>query len=427
MKQYQEMSKEELLQEKESLEAAYKAYQKRDLHLNMARGKPSTEQLDLAMDLLNNVLDERDIIIMSNGLDARNYGGLEGIPQAKQLIASMVDAKPEQVLLYGNSSLNMMYDTVARAMTHGICGNTPWMKQEGIKFLCPAPGYDRHFAITEHFGIEMITIPMTINGPDMDLVEKYVNNDPTVKGIWCVPKFSNPQGYVYSDETVRRFANLHPAADDFRIFWDNAYCVHYLYDEEVQIPNIIELAEKAGNPDIVFEFCSTSKVSFAGGGIAGMVTSRKNIDDALVSMSIQTISHDKINQLRHCVFFENGKKIPEHMKKHAAILRPKFEAVLKALDRDITPVGAGTWVKPLGGYFITFETLDGCAKRTIQLAKDAGVTMTGAGAPFPYHKDPKDSCIRIAPSFPNLEEITQAADIFTVCVRLATVEKLLTA
>ena len=423
MASYQEMSKEELLKEKESLLQAYEEWQKRGLTLNMARGKPSAEQLDLAYGLLNAVNGDT-ILDMNTEIDTRNYGGVDGIKPAKELIASMVDADPEDVIVYGNSSLNMMFDTIGRAMMKGICGGTPWCQQKGLKWLCPAPGYDRHFGVTEYYGFELITIPMHEDGPDMDMVEKLVSSDPSIKGIWCVPKFSNPQGYVYSDETVRRFANLKPAAEDFRIFWDNAYCVHYLYDE-IKIPNLLEEARKVGNEDLVFEFVSTSKVSLAGGGIAGMVASKKNREDALKTLTVQTIGHDKVNQLRHAVFFDNGKKIPSHMKRHAAILTPKFEAVLDALDRDLGGKDCGSWAKPMGGYFITFTTLPGCATRTIQLAKEAGMTMTGAGAPFPYGKDPEDSTIRIAPSYPSLADMKMAADLFTVCVRLAAVEKLL--
>ncbi|MBO6215842.1 MAG: aminotransferase class I/II-fold pyridoxal phosphate-dependent enzyme [Lachnospiraceae bacterium] len=423
MKPYSKMTKEELESELEEVRRLHKKYCEMGLHLNMARGKPSGEQLDLAMGILNAV-DETTVMEMEGGLDARNYGGLEGLEETKQLIASMTGGDPSTVLVYGNSSLNMMFDTVNRAYVKGICGATPWKDVKGAKFLCPAPGYDRHFAITEYFGLDMITIPMTEDGPDMDMVEDLVNNDPLVKGIWCVPKFTNPQGYVYSNETVHRFAHLRPAAEDFRIFWDNAYCVHYLY-EEILIPDLLSEAADAGHPDMVFEFTSTSKVSFAGAGISAMLTSRANIDDALKTMSIQTIGHDKINQLRHIIYFENGKKIPEHMASHAAILRPKFEAVQFALERDLEGLGVGTWTKPRGGYFITYETLPGCAKRTVELAKEAGMVMTAAGAPYPYGKDPNDTTIRIAPSYPKLSEIVKASDVFTVCVRLAALEKLL--
>ncbi len=423
MKPYGSMTKEELKEELEEVSRLHKKYCEMGLKVNMSRGEPAWDQVDVAMGILNAV-DENTVMEMEGGLDARNYGGLEGLDETKQLIASMTGGDPANVLVYGNSSLNIMFDTISRAYVKGICGHTPWSEVKGAKFLCPVPGYDRHFAVTEYFGLDMITIPMTEDGPDMDMVEDLVNNDPLVKGIWCVPKFSNPQGYVYSNETVLRFAHLRPAAPDFRIFWDNAYCVHYLY-EEIQIPNLLAEAADAGHPDMVFEFVSTSKVSFAGGGIAGMLTSRANIDDALKTMSVQTIGHDKINQMRHIIYFEGGKKIPEHMAAHAAILRPKFEAVQFALERDLEGLGVGTWTKPKGGYFITFETLPGCAKRTVELAKEAGMIMTAAGAPYPYGKDPNDTTIRIAPSYPKLSEIVKASDVFTVCVKLAALEKML--
>ncbi len=425
MKSYSSMSKEELYKEKESLERAYKEYQKRDLSFNMARGKPSPEQLDLSMDLLT-IVDAKTAMEVEKGIDVRNYGGLDGIPGAKRVLAKMVDAKEEQVIVCGNSSLNIMFDQVNRGMTLGYMGHTPWSKLDSVKWLCPVPGYDRHFAVTEHFGIEMINVPMSEDGPDMDMVERLVAEDPSIKGIWCVPKFTNPQGYVYSDETVRRMANLSPAAEDFRVFWDNAYCIHYLYDE-VKIPNILELAKANGKEDMIFEFVSTSKVTFAGGGIAGIVASENNLADVKKTMTMQTIGYDKVNQLRHALFFKDGDLLEEHMASHAEILRPKFENVLATLERDLAGLDAGSWVKPLGGYFITFESLPGCATRIISLAKDAGLTMTGAGAPFPYHKDPDDSIIRIAPSYPTADEMKEAAELFTVCVRLATTEKYLEA
>jgi len=425
MKSYKSMTKEELLQEKQSLEEAYKEYQKRDLSLNMARGKPSKAQLDLSMDMLSIVGKDTDMDVAVN-VDARNYGGLTGIEGARQLIASMVDADPDQVVMGGNSSLNLMFDQVTRGMISGYLGNTPWCKLDKVKWLCPVPGYDRHFAVTEHYGIEMINIPMTEDGPDMDMVEELVSSDPAIKGIWCVPKFTNPQGIVYSDETVRRMAALKPAAPDFRIFWDNAYCVHYLYDE-VKIPNILELAKEYGNEDMIFEFVSTSKISFAGAGVAGIVASDANLDDIEKTMTVRTIGHDKLNQLRHALFFENGAKILDHMKLHADILRPKFEVILDTLDQEVKDREIGSWTKPLGGYFVTFKALPGCATRIISLAKEAGMVMTSAGAPFPYHDDPEDAYIRIAPSFPTVEELKVAADLFTVCVRLASVEKLLEA
>ena len=425
MASYQEMSKEELLQEKAALEAEYAKIKEMGLSLDMSRGKPAAEQLDLSMGILDTV-DAKSVVKSENGTDLRNYGVLDGIPEAKKLIGDMVGAKPENVIVYGNSSLNIMYDQIARAEIFGICGNTPWSKLDKVKFLCPVPGYDRHFAITEEFGIEMINIPMTEDGPDMDMVEQYVNNDAAVKGIWCVPKYSNPQGVVYSDETVRRFANLKPAAADFRIFWDNEYVIHHLYeDNQAQILNILDECEKAGNPDIVFQFCSTSKVSFPGAGIAAISASAANIADIKKKLTIQTIGHDKINQLRHVKFFKDQKGIQEHMMKQAAIIRPKFEMVEEMLTEEIASRGIGTWMNPLGGYFISFEALEGCAKKIVEKCKEAGVVLTGAGSPYPYKKDPKDSVIRIAPTYPSMDELKEAAKVFTVVVRLVSVDKLL--
>ena len=333
----------------------------------------------------------------------------------------MMGTNPENVIVFGNASLTIMYDSVSRSYTHGVCGNTPWCKLDKVKWLCPVPGYDRHFAITEHFGIEMINIPMTQDGPDMDLVEKYVNNDESVKGIWCVPKYSNPQGVVYSDETVKRFANLKPAAKDFRIYWDNAYVIHHLYDDnQAELLDIVGECAKAGNPDMVYEFASTSKVSFPGSGIAAMATSAANIADVKKTMTIQTIGHDKINQLRHVRYFKDINGLKAKMKAHAEIMRPKFEATLKVLEDELSGLEVGTWVKPYGGYFISFDAMEGCAKRIVSLCKEAGLVMTGAGATFPYGRDPKDSNIRIAP-----DEMEQAADLFALCVKLASVEKLL--
>ena len=425
MTSYQEMSKEQLLQEKTALEAEYAKIKEMGLSLDMSRGKPAAEQLDLSMGILDTV-DAKSVVKSENGTDLRNYGVLDGIPEAKKLIGDMVGAKPENVIVYGNSSLNIMYDQIARAEIFGICGNTPWSKLDKVKFLCPVPGYDRHFAITEEFGIEMINIPMAEDGPDMDMVEQYVNNDAAVKGIWCVPKYSNPQGVVYSDETVRRFANLKPAAADFRIFWDNAYVVHHLYeDNQAQILNILDECEKAGNPDIVFQFCSTSKVSFPGAGIAAISASAANIADIKKRLTIQTIGHDKINQLRHVKFFKDQKGVQEHMMKQAAIIRPKFEMVEEMFTEEIASRGIGTWMHPLGGYFISFEALEGCAKKIVEKCKEAGVVLTGAGSPYPYKKDPKDSVIRIAPTYPSMDELKEAVKVFTVVVRLVSVDKLL--
>ena len=425
MQKYQEMTREELLVEQAALEKQFEEIKAMNLKLDMSRGKPSAEQLDISMDILD-VLDSKSVIKGENGMDLRNYGILDGIPEAKRLMAEMMGCKEENVIVYGNASLNIMYDQVNRAMVHGICGNTPWCKLDKVKFLCPVPGYDRHFAITELFGIEMINIPLYEEGPDMDMVEEYVNNDPAVKGIWCVPKYSNPAGTSYSDETVRRFANLKPAAPDFRLFWDNAYCVHHLYaDKQHEILDILSECEKAGNPDMVFEFASTSKVTFPGAGVAAMATSANNIADVKKAMTIQTIGHDKVNQLRHVRYFKNLDGIKAHMMKHADIMRPKFEMLDELLTAEIASRGIGSWVKPVGGYFICFESLEGCAKDIISKCKEAGVTMTGAGAPFPYGKDPKDSTIRIAPTFPSVEELKKAAEVFVVCVRLASVGKLL--
>ena len=427
MKKYQEMTREELLQEKTALEAEFAKIKEMGLNLDMSRGKPGSDQLDLAMPMLD-VLTSKEVIQSENGTDLRNYGIVDGIPEAKKLVADMVGVKPEQVIVYGNSSLNIMYDQVARAEMFGICGNTPWSKLDKVKFLCPVPGYDRHFAITEDFGIEMINIPMTADGPDMDMVEQYVNNDEAVKGIWCIPKYSNPEGVVYSDETVKRFAALKPAAKDFRIFWDNAYAVHHLYEnQQAEILNILELCEEAGNPDMVFEFCSTSKVSFPGSGVAAIASSEANIADIKKRLAIQTIGHDKINQLRHVKFFKDIDGVKAHMMKHAAIIRPKFEMLDELLTREVAARGIGSWVKPLGGYFISFNALEGCAKEIVAKCKEAGVTMTGAGSPFPYKKDPKDSVIRIAPTYRSVEELEKAAEVFIIVTRMVSVSKLLEA
>ncbi|MCI6713648.1 MAG: aminotransferase [Lachnospiraceae bacterium] len=427
MKPYKEMSKEELVSLKAELEKAFEDAKGKGLKLDMSRGKPTPAQLDMAMDIMD-VLNSDSDMKTEAGIDCRNYGLMDGIPEAKQLMGEMMGVPADNVLVYGNASLSIMYDAVSRSMTHGVMGSTPWCKLDKVKFLCPVPGYDRHFKITEHFGIEMINIPMTPTGPDMDLVEKYVQEDAAVKGIWCVPKYSNPQGISYSDETVRRFANLKPAAEDFRIYWDNAYVIHHLYDDKQdEILEILSECEKAGNPDMVFEFCSTSKVSFAGGGIAAMAASKANLEFIKQSMTVQTISYDKINQLRHVRYFKNLDGMLAHMKKHAAIMRPKFEAVLEVLDKELTGLGIGEWTRPLGGYFISFDAMEGCAKAIVAKCKEAGVVLTGAGATFPYGKDPKDSNIRIAPSFPTPEEMAAATDLFVLCVKLVSVEKLLAA
>ena len=425
MKSFLEMTKEELLAEKKQLEKEYRKYQMRGLQLDMSRGKPSAEQLNLSMGMMD-VLHSGVDLACEDGTDCRNYGVVDGIHEAKVLLGDMIECHPDNIIIYGNSSLNIMYDTISRSMTHGVMGSTPWCKLDKVKFLCPVPGYDRHFAITEHFGIEMIQVPMLSTGPDMDMVEELVANDDAVKGIWCVPKYSNPQGITYSDETVRRFARLKPAAKDFRIYWDNAYGVHHLYD--IDQDNLVEIfaeCKRAGNPDMVYKFCSTSKISFPGSGVAALATSANNLEDIKKQMMVQTIGYDKVNQLRHVRFFKDIHGITEHMRKHADILRPKFEMVLDILKRELEDIGAGNWYCPKGGYCICYQALDGCAKEIVSRAKKAGVVMTPAGAPFPYGNDPKDSVIRIAPTYPSIEDLETAANIFVVCVKLVSLEKLL--
>lgn len=420
---YTQMNKEQLAAEKAQLEKAYADYKAKGLKLDMSRGKPAPAQLDITMEMLN-VLDGE--YKTEGGTDCRNYGVLDGIPEAKKLFMDILGVSSDEVIVGGNSSLQLMYDTLIRAMQFGVVGSDkPWCKYDKVKFLCPVPGYDRHFAITEALGIEMINVDYKDDGPDMDAVEKLVASDESIKGIWCVPKYSNPTGITYSDEVVRRFANLKPAAKDFRIMWDNAYCVHHLSDNGDELLNIIEECKKAGNPNMVYEFTSTSKISFPGSGLACMAASAENIAAIKKQMGVQTIGFDKMNQLRHVKYFKDADGIAQQMKRHAAIIAPKFEVVLDTLDKEITPVGAGKWQKPKGGYFVCFTGLDGTAKRIIALAKDAGVVMTGAGAPFPYGKDPLDSTIRIAPTYPTVDELRTAMEIFCVCVKLASVEKLL--
>ena len=423
MKAYAEMTREELEFELKSLKDTYRSYQKMDLNLDMSRGKPSVEQLDLSMGLMD-VLSSDSDLACEDGTDCRNYGVLDGVYEAKELMGDMMENNPDNILIFGNSSLNVMYDTVARAMTHGIMGNTPWCKLDKVKFLCPVPGYDRHFAITEYFGIEMIPVPLSPTGPDMDLVEKLVSEDESIKGIWCVPKYSNPSGYSYSDETVRRFARLKPAAPDFRIFWDNAYGVHHLYDDrQDHLIEILMACKRAGNPDLVYKFASTSKITFPGSGIAALATSPNNLEDIKGQLKIQTIGHDKVNQLRHVRYFGDIHGLMVHMKKHADILRPKFEMVENILEEELGGLGIGEWTKPYGGYFICFRAPKGCAKRIVQLCAEAGVTLTPAGSPFPDAYDPDDSVIRIAPTYPPMNELEQVMELFPVAVRIAALEK----
>lgn len=421
---YSEMSKEELKKQLEILNKEYEDVKAEGLKLDMSRGKPSSAQLDVSNGLLATIGNDGHWVSES-GIDCRNYGFLEGIPEARKLMGDLMDVPAENVFVCGNASLNVMYDCVASSMLFGVMGSTPWCKLDKVKFLCPVPGYDRHFKITESLGIEMINIPMSEDGPDMDMVEKLVSEDASVKGIWCVPKYSNPQGYVYSDETVKRFAALKPAAEDFRIYWDNAYAIHYIYDDSIKIPEILSECEKAGNPDMVYEFCSTSKISYAGSGISALASSLANLEWIKKRLTVQTISYDKINQLRHVLYFKDGEGLKAQMKKHADFLRPKFDAVLEILERELGGTGAGSWIKPMGGYFISFETMPGCAKEVVEKCREAGVVLTEAGAPFPYGVDPEDSNIRIAPSYPSPEELKKAAQLFTLCVKIAATEKLL--
>ena len=394
MQSFREMSREELLQEKQELEAAYQKYAHSGLKLDMSRGKPSVEQLNLSMGMMD-VLNSGTDLGCEDGTDCRNYGVLDGIHEAKVLLGDMIECHPDNIIIYGNSSLNVMYDAISRSMTHGVMGSTPWCKLDKVKFLCPVPGYDRHFAITEYFGIDMVNVPMLATGPDMDIVEDLVSSDPAVKGIWCVPKY-------------------------------NAYGVHHLYDlDQDHLVEILAECKRVGNPDLVYKFCSTSKISFPGSGVAAIATSKHNLVDIKKQLQIQTIGHDKVNQLRHVRFFKDIYGMTVHMKKHADILRPKFEMINDTLERELAGRDAGTWIAPKGGYFMAFEAMEGCAKAIVAKAKEAGVTMTPAGAPYPYGKDPKDATIRIAPSYPTLEELETATEIFVICVKLVTIEKLL--
>ena len=425
MKPYAELSKTELEELLVQLKAEYKKMQAKDLRLDMSRGKPSLEQLDLSMGLMD-VLNSDSDLRCEDGTDCRNYGVLDGIKEAKELMGDMMEVPYDHLIIYGNSSLNIMYDTISRSYTHGVMGNTPWCKLDKVKFLCVVPGYDRHFGVTEYFGIENMCVPMLETGPDMDLVEKLVSTDESIKGIWCVPKYSNPTGNSYSDETVRRFARLKPAAKDFRIYWDNAYTIHHLYDlDQDHLIEILAECKRAGNPDMVYKFASTSKVSFPGSGIAAIASSLNNLEDIKKQLKNQTIGHDKVNQLRHVRYFKNIHGMVEHMKKHADSLRPKFEAVESILEKELGGLGIAKWTNPKGGYFISFDTMDGCAKDVVDACKKAGVVMTPAGATYPGGKDPHDRNIRIAPSFPPAEDMKTAAQLLALCTKLVSVKKLL--
>lgn len=419
------------LSDKKTLRALLTDYERqfeeikpKNLKLDLSRGKPDTNQLDLSSGMFKTLGEDSDFISES-GLDCRNYGALDGIPEAKKMMADLLDVKPENVLVGGNSSLNLMYDTLTRSMLFGVGGNMPLCRQKKLKFLCPSPGYDRHFAITQELGFELVTVKMTENGPDMDAVEELVK-DETVKGIWCVPKYSNPTGCVYSDETVKRFAALKPAAKDFRIYWDNAYCVHFIYPERhCELLNILDECEKAGNPDMVYEFTSTSKITFSGAGISAIASSVANIEEIKKHMAYQTIGFDKINQLRHARYFKDINGIKAHMEKQAEILRPKFETVLTIMDEAFDGEEICSYTRPDGGYFISFDSLHGCAKKIVAKCKEGGVTLTGAGATFPYGIDPDDSNIRIAPTFASLEDIATAVRLFCICVHIVSIQKLL--
>lgn len=423
MLQYAEKSKNELEFEYASALAHFEKCKQQNLNLNMSRGKPSKIQLDAVSDMLSCVLEGEACI--DDGIDARNYGELAGLPSMRAYWADVLDCKKEQIFVGGSSSLNLMFDVISRAYSHGLLHSPrPWNREEVVKFLCPSPGYDRHFRVTEFFGAELITVPMTATGPDMDVVEELVK-DPSVKGIWCVPKYSNPDGIIYSQETVERFASLQPAAPDFAIMWDNAYCVHEFEGEYVPFPDIISLCQKAGNPDMIYEFASTSKITFAGAGVSAVAMSEANVEYFTKLFSVQMISHDKINQLRHVHYLKDKVHTLEVMKKHASFLKPKFDTVANILDTEIKPLGFARWNRPKGGYFISFYTMPQTARRALELCKEAGVVMTPAGATYPYGKDPDDSNIRIAPSLPPVTELEKAMEVFCTCIKLAALEKLL--
>lgn len=422
MQTYKGFSKEELFEKRNELSKKYENYKKQGLKLDMSRGKPCTEQLDISNDLFSNAQN----LFAEDGTDCRNYGLLDGIKEAKILFGELFNLSLDELFIGGNSSLNLMYDLIAKAFNHGLNGfEKPWSKLNKVKFLCPCPGYDRHFAITELFGVEMIVIPMNANGPDIDLIEALVKEDETIKGMWSIPMYSNPSGITYSDDVVKRLARMKTKASDFRIIWDNAYALHHLYETPDKLLDIIAQCREAGNPDRVYMFGSTSKVTFPGAGISFIASSKENIAHIKKQISIQTIGYDKVNMLLHTRFLKNAKNVAEHMKKHAAILKPKFEAVNEILDKNLSGKGIASWNNPNGGYFISLDVYEGCAKKTVQLAKEAGVTFTPAGATYPYGKDPKDSNIRIAPTYPPISELKTAIEVLCVCVELSALELLL--
>ena len=424
MKSYLSLSKEQLRAELDALLPEYRKVKERGLSLDMSRGKPEPAQLDLSMGMLT--LPPETLVHGRKGGDARNYGDLAGLDEARELFGDLLGMPMQNVIVGGQSSLNLMYDCFIKAMVLGVYGGSkPWGHQGHLRFLCPVPGYDRHFRICQEFGVEMINIPMTPTGPDMALVKKYVESDPSVKGIWCVPKYSNPQGLTYSAETVRAFAALKPAADDFRIFWDNAYFVHVFREQDDELLNIFDACKEYGSEDMVYEFASTSKITFSGAGVAVLAASKNNIDFLLKQLTVQTIGYDKVNQLRHVHFLQSVDGIKEHMKKQAAFLRPKFDLVVSQLSDGLGGYEIGNWTNPNGGYFISFDGLPGTARRCVQLCADAGVKFTGAGAPFPYGKDPEDKNIRIAPSYPNISDLRDSMEVFCLCQRIAALEALL--
>ncbi len=420
---YLSMSKDQIVDELEQMKQAYKIYQGKNLQLDMSRGKPGSTQLDLSEGLLTTVISNDDCKSLA-GLDCRNYGSLEGIPEMRRIFARILGVDMSEIMVGGNSSLNMMFDAISTMMTKNVNGDTPWERLDTIKWLCPSPGYDRHFAITQYFGFEMITIPMNSDGPDMDRIEDLVSKDDSIKGIWCVPKYSNPQGITYSDEVVRRFARLKPLAKDFRIMWDNAYVIHDISEKSDSLLNLMDECKKCGNEDLPIMFTSTSKITFPGAGVAGMACSEKNMNFFRKKYSVQTIGYDKINMLRHVKFFGSYEGLMEHMQKHRAVLEPRFNAVVNKLETQLGGLGIARWIKPNGGYFVSVDVLEGCAKRVVELCKNAGVVLTNAGATFPYGKDPKDSNIRLAPTLPPVEELEIAMDLFCVAVKLAALEKL---